>query len=105
MNNDSKVVNDWILATQDTIYQLQEWLRYLEMWHTNGWAEPDDFQEVCGQLREAGLGEWAGRAGGHGLEALAQAVGASGGGAPDGEQTMHNDDLPLYHLFDDDLLD
>ncbi len=80
--NESKVVNDWLIATQDTICQLQEWLMCLEAWQSNGLAEPDDFQEACGQLREAGLWEWAGRAGGHGIEALAEAV--TGGGTPDG---------------------
>jgi hypothetical protein len=86
MNSESKVVNDWILATRETIYQLQEWLMYLEVWQSNGFVEPDDFQEACWLLREAGLWEWAGRAGGQGIEALAEAVGVNSGGIPDGEQ-------------------
>jgi hypothetical protein len=32
MNSEGKVVNDWIIATRETIYQLQEWLTYLETW-------------------------------------------------------------------------
>jgi hypothetical protein len=86
MNGEDKVVNDWIIATRETIYQLQEWLMYLETWQSNGLAEPDDFQEACGKLREAGLWEWAGRAGGHGIEALTEAVGVNSGDTPDGEQ-------------------
>lgn len=69
-----KVTSDWILGVQDTIYVLNTWLGLLESWRESGRAEPDDFMDACGQLREANLWPWAQRAGGHGLEALAAAV-------------------------------
>jgi hypothetical protein len=94
MNSNGKVIDDWLIATRDTIYQLQEWLMVLEGWQSNGRAEPDDFQEACGQLREAGLGEWAGRAGGHGLEALAEAVDATRDNSFAGEQTGYKEGMP-----------
>jgi len=37
-----KVVSDWIIATQDTIYALHMWLGLLEIWRTVGHAEPDE---------------------------------------------------------------
>jgi len=69
-----KVVADWMIATQETIYTLQTWLGLLESWRDVGQAEPDDFGEGCRQLKDAGLWPWAGEAGGHGIEALAKAV-------------------------------
>lgn len=78
---EQKILQDWILAVQDTIFVLQEWLGQLEMWQAHGRAEPDDFVEACQQLREAGLWAWAGEAAGHGIKALAEAVGTSGDGA------------------------
>ncbi len=71
-----KVVSDWIIHTQDTIYLLQEWLGRLEGWQTLGQAQPDDFAEACQLLQEAGLWAWAGEAAGHGILALAEAVSA-----------------------------
>ncbi len=69
-----KVIADWMIATQDTVYTLHVWLGLLESWQNTGRAEPEDFSEACQQLKDAGLWRWAGEAGGHGLTALAQAV-------------------------------
>ena len=69
-----KVVADWIITTHDTIYALQTWLGLLENWREADQAEPDDFMDACQQLREADLWQWASRAGGHGIRALAGAV-------------------------------
>lgn len=69
-----KVMTDWMIATQETIYTLQVWLGLLESWRDLGQAEPDDFGEACRQLKDAGLWQWAGEAGGHGVTALARAV-------------------------------
>ena len=70
-----KVVSDWIITTQDTIYTLQMWIGLLESWRDSGQAEPDDFMDACRQLCEAGLGSWANEAGGHGIVAVAEALG------------------------------
>lgn len=70
-----KVVSDWIIATQDTIYTLQTWIGLLESWRDSGQAEPDDFMDACRQLREAGLGSWANEAKEHSIVALAEALG------------------------------
>jgi len=81
-----KVITDSILATQDTIFILQTWLGLLEAWQSQGQADPDDFMEACQQLKEAILWQWANEAGGHGIKALARAVGVSdfqNGGTPD----------------------
>ena len=51
-----KVIGDTILAAQ----------------------EPDDFMDACQQLKDANLWQWANQAGGHGIEALSQAVGLTG---------------------------
>lgn len=72
-----KVITDWLLTTQDTIYALQTWLGLLETWREAGRAEPDDFMDACQQLKDADLWQWASRAGGHGIKALAGAVRAS----------------------------
>jgi hypothetical protein len=80
--SDQKVINDWILATQDAVYLLQEWLGRLEQWQAAGQAEADDFAAACQELREAGLWAWAAQAGGHGLAGLARAL--NQGGTPDG---------------------
>jgi hypothetical protein len=69
-----KVITDWLLTTQDTIYTLQTWQGLLENWRKVGRAEPDDFMDACRQLKEANLWQWASRAGGHGIQALAGAV-------------------------------
>ena len=69
-----KVIGDTILAVQDTIHVLQVWRGLLETWREQGQAEPDEFADACRQLKEAGLWQWARQAGGHGLEALAEAV-------------------------------
>ncbi len=85
--NDQKIVKDWIIATQEAIYNLQEWQGRLETWQAQSRVEPDDFAEACWQLREAGLWGWAGEAGGHGLKRLAAALGVADGhegGTPDG---------------------
>jgi hypothetical protein len=70
-----KVIDDSILVTRDTIHILQIWLGLLESWRKQGQAEPDEFANVCRQLKDANLWHWARQAGGHGLEALAKAVG------------------------------
>ena len=70
-----KVISDWIITTQETVYTLQMWIGLLESWRKLGRAEPEDFVEACQQLREAGLWNWAREAGGHGVGALAEAVG------------------------------
>ena len=70
-----KVIGDSILVTRDTIYMLQMWLDLLESWRDQGQAEPDEFADACRQLKDANLWHWARQAGGHGLEALAKAVG------------------------------
>ncbi len=72
-----KVVTDWMIATQDAVYTLQVWLGLLESWRDMGRAEPEDFSEACQQLKDSGLWPWAGEAGGHGLTALARAVGVN----------------------------
>ena len=69
-----KVISDWIIATQETVYILQMWLGLLEGWRERGQAEPDDFMEAYHQLKEAELGQWASQAGGHGIKALAESV-------------------------------
>jgi hypothetical protein len=68
---DPKVIDDWLIATRETIYYLQDWLRLLEQWRASGRVEPEEFAAGCRQLAEAGLATWAREAGGHGLEALA----------------------------------
>ena len=70
-----KVIDDSILVTRDTIHILQIWLGLLESWRKQGQAEPDEFANACRQLKDANLWHWARQAGGHGLEALAKAVG------------------------------
>ncbi len=52
---DPKIIRDWLLVTQDTIFILQEWSGRLEQWQARGQIEPGDFAEACRQLREAGL--------------------------------------------------
>ncbi len=69
-----KVVADWMIATQETVYTLQTWMGLLESWQAAGRALPDDFSEACQQLKDAGLWAWAKEAGGHGVAALAKAV-------------------------------
>lgn len=69
-----KVIADWLLTTQDTIYALHMWLGRLENWREAGHVEPDDFTDACQQLKEADLWQWASRAGGHGIQALAGAI-------------------------------
>lgn len=78
---DPKIIRDWLLVTQDTIFILQEWSGRLEQWQARGQIEPGDFAEACRQLREAGLWGWAADAAGHGISALA--VLAGGGAASD----------------------
>ena len=73
--NRQKVIDDSILTTRDAIYTLQIWLRLLESWQNQDQVEPEEFADACRQLKEAELWHWARQAGGHGLEALARAVG------------------------------
>ena len=70
-----KVIDDSILAVQDTIHILQVWRGLLESWRVQGQAEPETFANACRQLEEANLWYWVRQAGGHGLDALAKAVG------------------------------
>ena len=72
MVDQEKVLNDWIIATQETVYNLQTWLGLLEAWRETGRAEPDDFNAACQMLRDANLWPWAAEAGGHGISALAE---------------------------------
>ena len=69
-----KILDDWIIATQETIYILQTWLGLLEQWRAAGRIEPDDFSDACHVLRDANLWSWAAEAGGHGLAALSELV-------------------------------
>lgn len=78
-----KVITDTILATMDTIYTLQIWLGLLETWRKVGQAQPEDFLDACQQLKDADLWQWASRAGGHDLKALATAVGVTETGFDD----------------------
>lgn len=71
---EQKILRDLILATQDTIFTLQEWSGRLEQWQAQGHIEPADFAEACRQLCEVGLWQWAADAGGHGIAALASLV-------------------------------
>ncbi|MEM7343230.1 MAG: hypothetical protein AAF485_03230 [Chloroflexota bacterium] len=66
-----KVLQDWIITTQETIYLLHQWQNLLEEWQIRGEIGLDDFQVACQELREAGLWPWASDAGGHGIAALA----------------------------------
>ena len=68
---EQKLIQDFLLATQDTIFILQKWSGRLEQWQSQGQIEPEDFVEACRQLREAGLWAWAADAGGHGIATLA----------------------------------
>jgi hypothetical protein len=69
-----KVIGDSILVTRDSILLLQRWLGLLERWRETGQAEPNEFIDACRQMKEAQLWHWARQAGGHGLEALTEAV-------------------------------
>jgi hypothetical protein len=71
---DRKVLDDWLIATQETISTLQNWVLLLDEWRQRGQVDPGDFATAVQQLREAGLGRWAANAGGHGLAALARAL-------------------------------
>ena len=73
--NRQKVLGDSILTTRDAIYTLQMWLRLLESWQNQDQVEPEEFAYACQQLKQAELWHWVRQAGGHGLEALAKAVG------------------------------
>jgi hypothetical protein len=74
--NQHKIIGDWILATKDTIFVLQQWRDLLVKWQMLGEVEGEAFAEACQQLREAGLWGWVNEAGGHGIEALVK-IGAS----------------------------
>jgi hypothetical protein len=71
-----KVIGDWILATKDTIFLLQQWRDLLVRWQTLGEVEQETFADACRQLKDIGLWQWANEAGGHGIEALVR-IGAS----------------------------
>jgi hypothetical protein len=68
------VLDDWLIATQETISTLQNWVLLLDDWRNRGQVDPGDFAAAAQQLREAGLGMWANDAGGHGLAALARTL-------------------------------
>jgi hypothetical protein len=70
--NQHKVIGDWILATKDTIFVLQQWRDLLVKWQMLGEVERETFADACRQLKDAGLWQWAREAGGHGIEALAR---------------------------------
>lgn len=69
-----KILADWIIATQETVYTLQTWLGLLEQWRAAGRIEPDDFSEACHVLRDAKLWSWAAEAGGQGGQALSELI-------------------------------
>ena len=71
---DRKVLDDWLIVTQETISTLQNWVLLLDEWRQRGQVDPGDFAAAAQQLREAGLEIWAVNAGGHGLAALANAL-------------------------------
>ncbi|GAB4428740.1 MAG: hypothetical protein Kow0031_09040 [Anaerolineae bacterium] len=71
---DRKVLDDWLIATQETISTLQNWVLLLDEWRQQGQVDPGDFAAAAQQLREAGLGPWANDAAGHDLAALARAL-------------------------------
>lgn len=71
---DRKVLDDWLIATHETISTLQNWVLLLDEWRHRGQVDPGDFAVAAQQLREAGLGMWAANAGGHGLTALAKTL-------------------------------
>ena len=70
--NQHKVIGDWILATKDTIFVLQQWQNLLVGWQALGQIDSEAFAEACRELKDAGLWQWASEAGGHGIEALAR---------------------------------
>ncbi len=47
-----KVITDWMITVQDTVYTLQVWLGLLENWRALGQAEADDFNEACHSFSE-----------------------------------------------------
>jgi hypothetical protein len=69
--NQRKVLGDTILVTKDAIFVLQQWRDLLVKWQTLGEVEDEVFTDICQQLKDAGLWQWASEAGGHGIEALA----------------------------------
>lgn len=72
--SERKVLDDWLIATQETIAALQTLVLQLDMWRIQERADPADFAIAIQQLQEAGLLYWANEAGGHGLLALAEAL-------------------------------
>lgn len=71
-----KVLDDWMMATQEALAALQALAQQLDEWRTaSDTVEPDDFLLVFQQLSEAGLLPWLGNAGGHNLADLLDAVG------------------------------
>jgi hypothetical protein len=71
-----KVLDDWLIATQEAIAALQALVLQLDEWRANGEdASSDDFMLIIQQLNEAGLMPWLGHAGGHSLADLLEAVG------------------------------
>ena len=95
--NQQKVLGDTILATKDTIFVLQQWRNLLVRWQTLGEVEPEIFADICQQLKDAGLWQWARDAGGHGLEALMKLDGIS---APALKQLQFGMGRDLY-LFEE----
>ncbi len=71
-----KVLDDWLIATQEAIAALQALAQQLDEWRVGSLeAEPDDFLLVIQQLSEAGLMAWLGHAGGHNLAELLEVIG------------------------------
>lgn len=65
-----KVISDNIVTTKETIFLLQQWLTCLEQRQ----GEVVEFELMCQQLREVGLGGWLERAGGYELKTLRHAI-------------------------------
>jgi hypothetical protein len=98
-----KVLDDWLIATQETISILQNWVLLLDEWRNGGPPDPGDFAIAVQQLREAGLGRWADEAGGHGLAALARTVDTENRDAYEGSYD-HTEQAPTTHHFAADHL-
>lgn len=74
MRSGLKVLQDYSLATKEAIFVLQQWLTWLERVQVAGPVEAGEFEMLCQQVREAGLGNWLELAGGHDLAVLSQAI-------------------------------
>ena len=74
MGNGSKIIQDVILTTKETIFILQQWLALLERRHGLDEMEPGEFETLYQQVCETGLGNWLEQASGYDRVALGQAI-------------------------------